>query len=105
MRTVNITTIILLLGLAAALVLIPDLAMAADDDWVKPGTSLIDTLQSGLVTIGALVVGIGVIGVGLWAAATGHLDLKRLAMVIIGGILIMAGPAMIAAMLERAQNT
>lgn len=102
--TRSMMTLGAILIVAAFIAIFPDIAIAADDDWVKEGTSLIDTLRSGLVTIGALVVGIGVIVVGIWAAATGRLDWLRLAMTILGGILIMSGPAMAAALLERAQG-
>src|SRR3546814_7476431 len=60
-----------LMAVSLIVSLIPQLAWAAgDDSWVQPGTSLMENLESGLVTLGAVVVGIGVIGGGLRSEAT-----------------------------------
>lgn len=76
---------------------------AAEDEWVQPGVNIIEALRSGVVTIGALVVGLGVMVVGVWACATLRMEWSKLGYVLIGGILIMAGPQMVAALLELAQ--
>jgi hypothetical protein len=78
------------------------LAAANSGDWVKPGVSIIEGLQSGVVTIGALVIGLGVMVVGVWACATLRMEWSKLGYVLIGGILIMAGPTMVNALLELA---
>jgi len=72
-------------------------------DWTKPATGIIDTLKSGLVTIGALVVGLAVIGYGIWQALQPEPNFKRLGMIIFGGVCIMAGPQAVAAILQAAQ--
>src|SRR3546814_14242884 len=91
-----------LMGASLILTLLPQIAWAAgDDSWVQPGTSLMENLESGLVTLGAVVVGIGVIGVGIWACASGHLRWERLGYVVLGGLLIMAGPAMLRGQIGR----
>jgi len=104
MRTQSTNTAAVAIGvcLAAALLLLAPQAVAQSSDWVQPGTGLMEALESGLVRIGAVIIGIGVIGVGLWACSTGRLEWSRLGYVVIGGFLIMAGPAMVRALLETA---
>lgn len=90
---------------AVAMLVLPALAHAAGSaDWVQPGTGLMENLESGLVQIGAIVIGIGVIIVGIWACFSGHLKWERLGYVILGGVLVMAGPSMIRALLESVQT-
>ena len=96
--------------LAAALVLallsVPEALAQSNtaESWVKPAEDLIKVLQSGLVTLGAILAGLGVICVGIWAAASGVLDWRRLAYVMLGGFLVMVGPAAIAALLSAAES-
>lgn len=88
-----------------AIIALPSIAHAAGSaDWVQPGTGLMENLESGLVQIGAIVIGIGVITVGIWACFTGHLKWERLGYVILGGVLVMAGPSMLRALLESVQT-
>jgi type IV secretory pathway VirB2 component (pilin) len=81
-------------------VLVATAAIAANDAWVQPATELLDVLEGGLVSIGAPIIGIGIIGLGLWSSLAGNMDWKRLGFVILGGILVMAGPAALRALLE-----
>lgn len=96
-------------GLVCAVVAIaalyPEASWAAGSDaWVKPAAGIIDDIKAGLVTIGAPVVGLGVIGLGIFAAATGRIEWNRAVMIIIGGVLIMAGPAGVTKLLEAAKS-
>ncbi len=82
----------------------PESAFAqTSDEWVKPMTGLVDSLRGGAVTIGALIVGLAVVIRGIMMALSGNPDWSKIGMVIVGGVLIMAGPSAIAALLTAAQ--
>ena len=85
------------LPLAALLALSSTPAFAADD-WTAPIASFIETLTSGLGQIGAGVLGLGIIALGLWAAMSGRMDWNRFAFALIGGLLVMVGPTIVAAL-------
>lgn len=86
---------------AAITVAMVDPAMAVGgDEWVQPATGFLETLESGLVKIGSVVVGLGVIIVGLLAAAMGKMAWDRFGYVVLGGLLVMTGPAALRALLE-----
>ncbi len=93
------------LALIVALCLIPEIASANSDEWIKPATGLIDALRSGLVKIGALVVGLAIVGRGIFMALSGNPDWSKIGIMILGGIFIMAGPTAIAALLETISST
>ncbi len=85
----------------AAVLLITKIAIAAGDaDGVQPATDLIESLESGLVKIGTVVVGVGVIIVGLVACLTSRMDWSKFGYVLMGGILIMTGPTAVRALLS-----
>ncbi|GAB6051187.1 hypothetical protein JCM17960_34960 [Magnetospira thiophila] len=92
----------LLVLLAAAALADPALA-AGSADWVAPATNLIESLESGLVKMGSAAVGVGVIIVGLVACITSRMEWSKFGYVVIGGLLIMTGPAALRALLETAQ--
>ena len=81
----------------------PALAQS-DGEWVKPAEGIIKALQSGLVTAGLALAGVGIIALGIWGAVTGRMDWGRFGYVILGGVLVMAGPRVIAALLEIARQ-
>ncbi len=88
--------------LAAVIALTDPAFAAASADWVKPATDMAKSLESGMVKIGAVLVGIGIIFVGLAAALIGHLHWDKFGYVLLGGILIMAGPAALRSLLSSA---
>lgn len=98
----NSTKNLVLAALAVAAVsVIADPAFAAGGEgWEAPATKFIGLLQSGLVKIAAVMIGIGIIGYGAWAAVSGRLEWQKLLYMIIGGILVMAGPGMLTTLLE-----
>jgi len=103
-RTNLLTAVIPNATLWALIVAFPNAVKATSSgDWTKPATGIIDTLSSGLVTIGALVVGLAVVGYGIWQALQPEPNFKRLGMIIFGGVCIMAGPQAVAAILQAAQ--
>ena len=78
----------------------PRRALAATNtDWVKPGIDLFARLEGGLVDLGIILVGVGMVAVGLWAGLVGRLDFMRVVMIVLAGLLIVAGPAAIRALL------
>jgi len=95
---------ITILGVYIVLLSGDALAASASSDWVKPGVSIVESLRSGVVTIGALVVGLGVMVVGIWACVTLRMEWSKLGYVGFGGLLIMAGPQMVAALLDLAKT-
>ena len=84
---------------ALATVVSSTIAWAQSSEWVKPATDLFDNLEVGLVDIGAVIVGIGIIANGIYATATGKLQFEQLAFRILGGLMIVAGPTAIRALL------
>ncbi len=61
---------------AIAPMLFPTRALA--QDWSAPATSMLESLESGLVSVAAPVIGVGVIIYGIWAMVTGRIDIMRL---------------------------
>lgn len=108
MPTINLSPfpVVTALLLLTVLCLVADPVLAqGSDEWVKPATGLIEALRSGLVTVGALVVGLMVVGRAIFMVFSGNPDWQKIGVVILGGVLIMAGPAAIAALLETIDQT
>ncbi|WP_068317897.1 TrbC/VirB2 family protein [Polycladidibacter hongkongensis] len=68
-------------------------ANAQASDWAAPAKSLFKDLETGLVDLAAMVVGVGVAGYGIWAVLNGRIDYSRLFHFLFGGALIFFGPA------------
>lgn len=88
-----------LLVSASALLISTHAALAQDADWVKPGTDLLDALESGLVQIGGPVIGIGIIAIGILGALSGRIEWGKVGYVVLGGLFVMVGPAALRALL------
>ncbi|WP_460077672.1 hypothetical protein, partial [Roseibium sp. ROS1] len=58
-------------------------------DWSAPATSMLESLESGLVSVAAPVIGVGVIIYGIWAMVTGRIDIMRLAQLVGAGALVI----------------
>ncbi|KZM47381.1 TrbC/VirB2 family protein [Labrenzia sp. OB1] len=84
----------------AAAMLFPARAMA--QDWSAPATSMLESLEGGLVSIAAPVIGVGVIIYGIWAMVTGRIDIMRLAQLVGAGALVIFGPTALRALLSAA---
>jgi multisubunit Na+/H+ antiporter MnhB subunit len=102
--TEYLPSLILLVAVAFVTFVAPQLAIAADDSWVEPGVEAASNIEAGLVTLGAVLVGIGVIVAGIIATLKGQMDWQRLAMCIVGGICIMAGPAIIRGLINLSKS-
>ena len=82
--------------LATALMLVPSVSFAASSsEWVKPATEKIDSLRAGLVEIAVPLIGVAIIAVGLGMAFQENPNWKRIGTVVLAGILITAGPALV----------
>ncbi|MEQ8664833.1 MAG: TrbC/VirB2 family protein [Rhodospirillales bacterium] len=80
-------------------------AFAANGDaWADPALEVIEVLESGLVKIGAMVIGIGIIAFGAWGALTARIEWSKFGFILIGGLLVVAGPTMIRTLLEVVGN-
>ncbi len=75
----------------------------AQEGWEQPALKLIEVLESGLVKIGAVLIGLGILGLGIWAAVTTRLDWQKFGYVLIGGVLVMAGPTMLKMLLTAVE--
>lgn len=82
------------------LVLLPSRSWAAD--WSAPATTMLDSLESGLVSIAAPIIGIGVIAYGIWAMVSGRIDIMRLAQLVVAGALVIFGPTLLRTLLSAA---
>ena len=91
---------LLLAVLITAVVVEPALAQ---EGWEKPALKLIEVLESGLVKIGAVLIGVGILAMGIWAAVTARLDWQKFGYVLIGGVLVMAGPTMLRMLLAAVE--
>ncbi|MCR9284845.1 MAG: TrbC/VirB2 family protein [Rhodobacteraceae bacterium] len=87
-------------AVAVASMLFPTRAMA--QDWSAPATSMLQSLESGLVSVAAPVIGVGVIIYGIWAMVTGRIDIMRLAQLVGAGALVIFGPTALRALLSAA---
>ena len=86
--------------LVIASMLFPARALA--QDWSAPATSMLESLESGLVSVAAPVIGVGVIIYGIWAMVTGRIDIMRLAQLVGAGALVIFGPTALRALLSAA---
>ena len=77
---------------------------ATGEAWADPALEVIGVLESGLVKIGAMVIGIGIIAFGAWGALTARIEWSRFGFILTGGLLVVAGPTMIRALLEVVGN-
>ncbi|WP_082830688.1 TrbC/VirB2 family protein, partial [Pseudovibrio sp. W74] len=82
------------LFLFAVLLLNPASAFAAAD-WAAPAVDVFESLESGMVKIGTVTVGIGLVGYGVWSAIMGEMRWQKMLHYVLGAILIVAAPTAI----------
>ncbi|KZK87624.1 hypothetical protein PsW64_00921 [Pseudovibrio sp. W64] len=85
----------------AVLLLNPTIAFAGAD-WASPVVTTFGFLESGMVQIGAVVVGLGVVAFGAWSAMSGSMRWERLVNYVIAAIIIVAAPTAIRALVNLA---
>ena len=88
------------IALAAVVLSSPALAAGAGSvaNWWDPIVNLLSLIQDGIGKIGALVIGLGVVVIGLWAGFSGRMDWMRVGYMLVAGILIFSGPAIATAL-------
>ncbi|SFU15602.1 TrbC/VIRB2 family protein [Pseudovibrio denitrificans] len=89
------------LFLLAVLLLNPAIAYAGAE-WASPVVTTFGYLESGMVQIGAVVVGLGVVAFGAYSAMFGNMRWERLINYVIAAIIIVAAPAAIRALVDLA---
>ena len=92
-------TLLAVLAVAAAGLAGPawaaDAGAAAGGDWWEPITGILDTLTSGGVQIGGVLLGVGIIIAACWGGITGRMDWQRVGMILAAGVLIFFGPSVL----------
>ena len=89
------------LFLLAVLLLTPTAAFAAGSgDWAAPAVKTFENLESGMVKIGTVAVGIGLVGYGVYSAIFGEMRWQKMFQYILGAILIVAAPTAIRALIS-----
>lgn len=83
------------IGVAFGLALPALAAGGGSADWIKPAEEGVTSLTTSLVTIGGALIGLSIVGYGLWAAMTQRLDWARIWVFFIAGLLVTIGPAAI----------
>lgn len=89
------------LFLLAVLLLNPAIAYAGAE-WASPVVTTFGFLESGMVQIGAVVVGLGVVAFGAYSAMFGSMRWERLVNYVIAAIIIVAAPTAIRALVNLA---
>ncbi len=77
-------------------------ARALAQDWSAPATSMLESLESGSVSLAAPVIGVGVIIYGIWAMVSGRIDIMRLAQLVVAGGIVIFGPTLLRTLLSAA---
>lgn len=73
----------------------PALAGSGSADWIKPAEDGVKSLTTSLVTIGGALIGLSIVGYGLWAAMTQRLEWAKIWVFFVAGLLVTVGPAAI----------
>lgn len=71
------------------------------DEWVKPASDLVDSLNSGLIKIGAPVLGVAIIIYGLSMAFSDDIKWRRMFTLVVAGALVFSGPTILTALLTK----
>jgi type IV secretory pathway VirB2 component (pilin) len=96
----NLLKITIVAGLATLAMTEPAFAQGATgSNWWDPVVSFLELLAEGFGKIFAIALGLGLVVYGGWGAFTGRLDPQRGIMMVIGGILVTAGPAIASGLL------
>ena len=88
----NIRRSLTLTALAVLAVAVAHPALAQTASWMTPAQTGVTSLTTSLVTLGGGLIGLSIVGYGLWAAMTHRIDWGRLWIFFIAGMLVTAGP-------------
>jgi len=91
------TVVSFLTAKAFALAIVPlmNTPVRADGSWAEPAKTVLDSLEQGLVSVAAPIVGVGIIAYALWAMASGRIDLQRLLQLGGAAVLVFFGPQLL----------
>lgn len=76
----------------ASIIALPALAAGGSADWIKPAEEGITSLTKTLVTIGGALIGLSIVGYGLWAAMTQRIDWAKIWVFFVAALLVTVGP-------------
>lgn len=94
------------LALALASILaVPALAASGSADWIAPASEGVTSLTKSLVTIGGALIGLSLVGYGLWAAMTQRIEWPKIWVFFIAGLLVTVGPAAITWFIDLMQKS
>lgn len=79
--------------LAGLMVLAANPAFAAPG-WEEPIVKLCEAVGTGVGRIGITILGIGLMGYGIYSAFNGEFNLKKVGSMVLGGALCVAAPPM-----------
>lgn len=100
MKTRHLLTTAAIAALATLALTQPAFAQTTGGgNWWDPVVTFLELLSEGFGKIFAIALGLGLVIYGGWAAFTGRLDPQRGIMMVVGGILVTAGPAIASGLL------
>jgi membrane associated rhomboid family serine protease len=79
-------------------------ALAANADWISPANEGVTSLTTSLVTMGGGLIGLSIVGYGLWAAMTQRIDWARIWVFFVAGLLVTVGPLAMTWFIELMQK-
>lgn len=90
MRKIAVRSTAVAVGAALAVVAVP--ALAADADWIKPVSDGATSLSTALTAVAGAIIGLGIVGAGIWAAMTQRIEWNKLWVFVVAGLLVSVGP-------------
>lgn len=82
-----------LTAIIAAISAVP--ALADDADWIAPLDKGVSSLTTSLVAVAGALIGLSIVGYGIWAAIRQRVEWEKLMYIFFGGLLVTIGPAAI----------
>jgi hypothetical protein len=98
---VAVATPMVIIGLCALFMSNPALA-ASSSEWISGGVQVGESVVAGLLKFAGPVLGIGIIAYGISTLFKADFNIAKLAIYVVGGLLITVGPMAITALLNTA---
>ncbi|CAA7619339.1 DUF6750 family protein [Magnetospirillum sp. UT-4] len=76
----------------ASVLAVPALAAGGAADWIKPAEEGVTSITKSLVTIGGALIGLSIVGYGLWSAMNQRIEWSRIWTFFIAALLVTVGP-------------
>lgn len=90
--------------LSSSVILSNEVFAAGSSDWIKPGVSLVEDVEVGLVDLAIMAIGIGLVAAGIIGGITGRLDWGKIGTIVAAGLIVTAGPAGVRILLAASQS-